>query len=93
MSISTKLDFSCQKCIRLLSLKYCLDITLSISNILDSEEHGGSFQVLLFQENGGGESEKAKTVAITGRQKGELLERGGNVGDIVAGREKGGTQH
>ena len=45
------------------------------------------------RKRGEGESEKAKTVAITGRQKGELLERGGNVGDIAAGGEKGGTQH
>ena len=45
------------------------------------------------RKRGDGQSEKAKSVAITGRQKGELLERGGNVGDILAGREKGGTQH
>ena len=35
-----------------------------------------------------GQSEKAKSVAIKGGQKGELLERGGNVGDIASGGKK-----
>ena len=41
----------------------------------------------------GGKSEKAKSVAIKGGQKGKLLERGGNLGDIVAGAKKGGTRN
>ena len=41
----------------------------------------------------GGKSEKAKSVAIKGGQKGELLERGGNVGDIVAGAKKVGARN
>ena len=44
-------------------------------------------------KGGGGKSEKAKSVAIKGGQKGELLERGGNVGDIVAGAKKVGARN
>ena len=50
------------------------------------------FSLSCSRNRGWGKSEKAKSVAIKGRQKGELLERGGNVGDIVAGGKKGDTR-
>ena len=40
------------------------------------------------RKEGWGQSEEVKSVAIKGEQKGELLERGGNLGDIVGGAKK-----
>ena len=60
-----------------------------------SYELDGLDQFVVFHARGGGGGNlrKQKALPSKGGQKGELLERGGNLGDIVAGAKKGGTRN